>query len=152
MQGDSANKGFTLIVLIVTVSIVSLLGVVTVPSFTQFIDESRDRAVVHKLIKSLVAARSEAVVRAGPVSLSAIDDNWANSWLSWVGLIPMVMAVTAMANHFGAIVPKVEFTDPNGKAIIIMLAIASRYALYTRIIARCWRKSCAKNILCPDVS
>jgi type IV fimbrial biogenesis protein FimT len=84
MQGDSANKGFTLIVLIVTVSIASVLALVAVPSFTQFIDESRDRAVVYKLIKSLVAARSEAVVRAGPVSLSAIDDNWANSWLSWV--------------------------------------------------------------------
>lgn len=84
MQVESGNKGFTLIELIVTVSIASVLAVVAVPSFTQFIDESRDRAVVHKLIKSLVAARSEAVVRAAPVSLSAIDGNWANGWLSWV--------------------------------------------------------------------
>ncbi|MFQ3200586.1 MAG: type IV fimbrial biogenesis protein FimT [Zhongshania sp.] len=84
MQVNSGNKGFTLIELIVTVSIASVLAVVAVPSFTQFIDESRDRAVVQKLIKSLVAARSEAVVRAVPVSLSAIDGNWANGWLSWV--------------------------------------------------------------------
>jgi type IV fimbrial biogenesis protein FimT len=83
MQADSGNKGFTLIELIVTVSIASVLALVAVPSFTQFIDESRDRAVVYKLIKSLVAARSEAVVRAVPVRLSAIDGNWANGWLSW---------------------------------------------------------------------
>ncbi|MEX1667213.1 GspH/FimT family pseudopilin [Zhongshania arctica] len=84
MQLNSGNKGFTLIELIVTVSIASVLAVVAVPSFSQFIDESRDRAVVQKLIKSLVAARSEAVLRAAPVSLSAVDGNWANGWLSWV--------------------------------------------------------------------
>ncbi|WP_269619508.1 GspH/FimT family pseudopilin [Zhongshania sp. BJYM1] len=84
MRFTSKNRGFTLIELIVTVSIAAILAVVAVPSFTQFIDESRDRAMVQQLMKALITARSEAVVRAAPVTVSAIDGNWAKGWLSWV--------------------------------------------------------------------
>ena len=84
MRVTSENKGFTLIELIVTVSIAAILAAVAAPSFTKFIDESRDRAVVQQLLKSLIAARSEAVVRGTTVTVSAISGNWANGWQSWI--------------------------------------------------------------------
>jgi type IV fimbrial biogenesis protein FimT len=45
---------------------------------------SGDRAVVQQLLKSLIIARSEAVVRGATVTVSAINGNWANGWQSWV--------------------------------------------------------------------
>jgi len=84
MRVTSENKGFTLIELIVTISIAAILAAIAAPSFTKFIDESRDRAVVQQLLKSLIVARSEAVVRGATVTVSAINGNWANGWQSWV--------------------------------------------------------------------
>ena len=84
MRVKSENSGFTLIELIVTVSIAAILAAVAAPSFTRFIDESRDRAVVQQLVKALVTARSEAVVRGMPITLAAIEGNWAKGWMSWV--------------------------------------------------------------------
>ena len=84
MRFKGEIKGFTLIELIVTVSIAAILAAIAAPSFTKCMDESRGRAVVQQLVRSLMAARSEAVVRGTTVTVSAINGNWANGWRSWV--------------------------------------------------------------------
>jgi type IV fimbrial biogenesis protein FimT len=77
------ERGYTLIELLVTVSVVAILATVAVPNFVSFIDNSRERADVQQLLKSLVAARSEAVVRARSVNLTAVDNDWAKGWRVW---------------------------------------------------------------------
>jgi len=79
-------SGYTLIELMVTVSIVAILATVAIPNFSAFISKSRERADVQSMLKALVAARSEAVVRARPVTLTANTGGWAKGWRSWVDL------------------------------------------------------------------
>ena len=78
--------GFTLIELLVTVAIVGILLTVAVPNFSAFISNSRERADVQQLMQSLVAARSEAVLRARPVTLTASGGDWTKGWRIWVDL------------------------------------------------------------------
>jgi len=77
-------KGYTLIELLVTMSVVAILATVAVPNFTAFIDSSRERADVQQLLKSLVAARSEAVVRGRSITLTATGGDWSAGWRAWV--------------------------------------------------------------------
>lgn len=78
--------GYTLIELLVTVAIAGILLTVAVPNFSAFISNSRERADVQQLMQSLTLARSEAVVRARPVNLTATGGNWAKGWRVWVDL------------------------------------------------------------------
>ncbi len=80
------EQGYTLIELLVTMSVVAILATVAVPNFVSFIDNSRERAEVQSLLKTLIAARSEAVVRARPVTISATDGDWTKGWRSWVDI------------------------------------------------------------------
>ncbi|MEX1670383.1 GspH/FimT family pseudopilin [Zhongshania guokunii] len=78
--------GYTLIELMVTVAVVAVLATVAIPNFSSFISKSRERADVQSMLKALVAARSEAVVRARPVTLTANAGDWAKGWRSWVDI------------------------------------------------------------------
>ena len=79
-------KGFTLIELLTTVAVVGILLGIAVPNFTSFIDKSRARSDIQSLNQSLVAAKSEAVVRSAVVTVTATGGDWKNGWRSWVDL------------------------------------------------------------------
>ncbi|MBU0537565.1 MAG: GspH/FimT family pseudopilin [Gammaproteobacteria bacterium] len=79
-----AIKGFTLIELLTTVAVVGILLGVAVPNFTSFIANSRARSDVQQLSQSFVAAKSEAVVRASAVIVTATGGDWKLGWRSWV--------------------------------------------------------------------
>jgi type IV fimbrial biogenesis protein FimT len=83
---QASPVGYTLIELLVTMAVVVILASVAVPNFSRFIDNSRERADIQQLMRSLVAARSEAVVRARPIILTATGGDWAKGWRAWVDL------------------------------------------------------------------
>jgi type IV fimbrial biogenesis protein FimT len=74
-----------LIELLVTMAVV-ILASVAVPNFSRFIDSSRQRADIQQVVRSLVAARSEAIVRASPLILTATAGDWTKGWRIWVDL------------------------------------------------------------------
>ncbi|MDR2164085.1 MAG: GspH/FimT family pseudopilin [Zoogloeaceae bacterium] len=79
------QRGFTLLELMVTVSIAAILLAITVPSFSKFVDRNRVRSAADNLVTSLAAARSEAILRARKVSVCAntnkpSDDFFASGW------------------------------------------------------------------------
>jgi len=85
------RKGFTLIELMVTLSVAAILIAVAVPSFGSLISNNRISSSVSAFNQTLNLARSEAVRRGTVVSVCRSDDQitctntpWNQGWLVWV--------------------------------------------------------------------
>lgn len=77
------SLGFTLIELIVTISIVAILVGMALPGFTSIISSTRLTTYANELVASLNLARSEAVKRGVQVSIrrkGSTSQNWDSGW------------------------------------------------------------------------
>ncbi len=84
-----AVDGFTLVELIVTVSIVAILGGIVAPSFVSFVQDNRITGQINTLIGTIHYARGEAASRRSIVTLCASSNSSScsnsNSWESgWI--------------------------------------------------------------------
>lgn len=86
------SAGFTILELMIVVSILGILLGIGVPSFTAIIRQNRLAAETNELLAAAAMARSEAVKRGSPVTLCAADrnnsnscattdDQWGNGWI-----------------------------------------------------------------------
>ena len=82
------NSGFTLLELIVTLTIVSLVMAIGVPSLRDFIKNDRLSTQINTLVGHLALARSEAVKRHQPVVVCASSNqascqsnDWKDGWI-----------------------------------------------------------------------
>ena len=87
------NSGLTLVELIITLAVVSILIVSTIPGFQSFIESNRIRASVNVFVTHLQLARSEAVKRNRFVVLCPSSDGascitdytqWAKGYIVFV--------------------------------------------------------------------
>ena len=69
-----AQRGFTIIELMMTVTVLALLLGIAVPSFMETVRNNRIISQNNELISSLNLARSEALKRGGSVSVCASAD------------------------------------------------------------------------------
>ena len=89
-SGRSAGdvSGFTLIEMLVTVSIVAILLVVTVPGMGAFLAANAVSGSQNELTSTLVFARTEAIRRAANVVVSAdvptVSDEFSGGWTTFV--------------------------------------------------------------------
>jgi type IV fimbrial biogenesis protein FimT len=75
------HNGFTLLELIVTISIAGILMALAIPSFSDMIRGSRLTTTINELVGSLNLARSEAVKRGTTVIVKAkTGTNWESGW------------------------------------------------------------------------
>jgi type IV fimbrial biogenesis protein FimT len=74
------QRGFTLIELMVTISVAAILLVVVVPSFRTFTLSQRVKTGSFDLYSTLMLARSEAVKRRATVTVAAKSGSWNNGW------------------------------------------------------------------------
>ena len=72
---ESRCHGFSLIELMVTISVLVILLAIGVPSFSQLLSSNRASALTNDLQFALKFARGEAIKRGAPVSL------WRNGWV-----------------------------------------------------------------------
>jgi type IV fimbrial biogenesis protein FimT len=84
------NRGFTLVELIVALTIAAILMAVAAPGLQKFVSSNRLTSQVNDLLADINLARSEAIKRAETtgVCVTAADGsacvaagNWANGWL-----------------------------------------------------------------------
>ena len=75
-------RGFTLIELMITVTILGILLSLAAPSFSTFIAEQRLKNASFELQGALMLARNAAMTRGLPasVSVSAKNSDWSNGW------------------------------------------------------------------------
>ena len=73
--------GFTVLELVIVVTLAGILATIAIPSFSGLIAEQRAKAVATDLVLALTRARSEAIKRNANVSLTPVDaDDWAKGW------------------------------------------------------------------------
>jgi type IV fimbrial biogenesis protein FimT len=87
------NSGFTLIELMVTVSILAILTTVAIPGFSDLIRNTQAKALANGMVTALQFARSEAVKRNQQVNVcpggviagcTAAPGAWADGWVVYV--------------------------------------------------------------------
>lgn len=89
MMTDSINKGFTMLELMITLSIAAILAATAVPSFQSLMAQSQLTTQTNELVASLHYARSEAVKRGMRVTVCTSSDGsactngsgWQNGWI-----------------------------------------------------------------------
>ena len=80
MKFTSAQRGFTLIEMMVTIAVAAILLAIVVPSFRTFTLSQRVKSGSFDLYSTLMLARSEAVKRRASVSVSSVGGDWNNGW------------------------------------------------------------------------
>lgn len=83
-----ANRGFTLIELMITVAVLAVLVSIAAPSFRDILESQRMRATAFDLMADLTLARNEALKRGNipvPVTLSPASAGWVEGWTITVG-------------------------------------------------------------------
>jgi type IV fimbrial biogenesis protein FimT len=83
-RSHRSAAGFTLVELLAVVAVLSIVMAIAAPSFSSFAANQRLRGASTDLVTTLVAARSEAIKRNAPVTVSAAADgesvNWGRGW------------------------------------------------------------------------
>lgn len=74
------KAGFTLIELMVTVSVAAILLAIGVPSFNGFVLNQRVKNASFDIYSMLTYARSEAIKRNNNVTVTAANGGWQNGW------------------------------------------------------------------------
>ena len=82
---STTSSGFTLIELMVTVTLVAILLAVGVPSFTTFQRNAELTSATNSLLAAINAARSEAMKRGMNAMVVPTDGaNWSSGWVVFV--------------------------------------------------------------------
>lgn len=74
-------SGFTLIELMMTISVIAIITAIALPSFEDIIRRNTISTVANTIVASLTYARSESADQGLSVQVNPIDGaNWANGW------------------------------------------------------------------------
>ncbi|AGI22826.1 methylation [Pseudomonas sp. ATCC 13867] len=78
------RTGFSLIELLVALAILAIALSIAAPGFGQLIEEHRLQVATQELQSALNQARATAALSGQPVSIAALEGNWAQGWTLFV--------------------------------------------------------------------
>lgn len=87
---SQANRGFTILELIITVAVLVILATVALPNLRATLQNNRMTAQANQFLTAFQYARSEAIKRREPVSICPSSDgenctgNWEDGWIVFV--------------------------------------------------------------------
>jgi type IV fimbrial biogenesis protein FimT len=126
----TAERGFTLVELLVTVAIVAILASLGGPSFIKFLDKQATTSQANEFADAVRMARSEALKRglavkvcrvadpsASPLACATSTGDWRNGWLVTDGTTNFLVR-QAVTNSGGITSNKIAITfQPTGIAL-----------------------------------
>ncbi|MFO7859403.1 MAG: GspH/FimT family pseudopilin [Ectothiorhodospiraceae bacterium] len=88
MESRTAN-GFTLLQLLITVTVAAILATVAVPAFQEFLERQRSQAAIAELRNALALGRQEAAQSGSSVTVCPTangeacrnDGDWSDGWM-----------------------------------------------------------------------
>ena len=104
MKQPIRQRGFTLIELMVVVTILIITLGLTAPSFSAFLHGQQVRSLAYDLTTDLLLARSEALKRNVNVAIARSGDSWSNGWTT----------ATQVANE------RISTRNPNARSVTIL--------------------------------
>ncbi|HZX76296.1 Tfp pilus assembly protein FimT/FimU [Lysobacter sp.] len=86
------RRGFTLVELVTTLTVLSVLLALGVPAFSQLMESARVSGIFHELTGSLASARMVAISQRAPISVCPSQDgrncrrdlSWDDGWIVFV--------------------------------------------------------------------
>ena len=72
--------GFTMVELLITLTIAGILAATAIPSYSSFVANQRIKASSFELMSALTLARSEALKRNFNVVITPATGGWGNGW------------------------------------------------------------------------
>jgi type IV fimbrial biogenesis protein FimT len=92
MRAAECNSGFTLIEIMIALAVLSILGTLAIPGFTNLLQDSSRTSAVNAFIHTVFLARSEALKRGEMVSICKSPDGancntageWNGGWITFV--------------------------------------------------------------------
>lgn len=136
MRFTSRTHGFTLIEMVVAVSVVAILATLSVPMYTSTVAGNRTRSAAYSLVATLSYARSEAVKRNATVSVSPTGTGWQDGWEVEAGGTTLSTDQPAQQLALAGPLAGVSYL-PNGRLAtpgIVLFTISATTTGYTRCV------------------
>ena len=133
------SAGFTLIELMITVTIVGVLAAIATPSMRELILTQYVRSGASELQTALYFARSEAIKRAADIDVTPAGGAWGNGWTVQVnGGGAVLRKQDALSDQLSSMAGAVITYQSNGR---LNPATAPGAIVFktsnTRVVARC---------------
>jgi len=103
------QHGFTLVELVVTVTIFVVLTLIAVPYLGTFVQSQRVKNAAMDMSSSVIFARSEAIKRNAQIDITANTGGWSNGWR-------VLSAGTSLRSYDGY--TNLNVTTKNGSATL----------------------------------